>query len=58
MTFLTTMRFYYWKEGNEIVVQNMVAGHEGQKHRHSLEDFENWKQQIKNPEHLVNLDEK
>jgi len=52
----TTMYYYYWKEDNEIVIQNMVGGLEGQLHRHSSEDFERWKEGI-NPDHLINLDE-
>ncbi len=52
---MTTMVHYYWKEGNEIVVQNMVGGYTGQLHRHTPEDFERWKQKIK-PGCLVDQD--
>jgi len=55
MSNLTTMYFYYWRESNQIVVQNMVGGYEGQKHKHSLENFKEWKKNV-NPEHLVDLD--
>ena len=40
--FLTTMNFYYWKEGNKVIVQNMVGGYSGQKHEHTPEDFQRW----------------
>jgi len=54
MTALTTT-YYYWREGNQIVVQNMVGGYEGQKHKHTIEDFKRWKKDI-DPKHLVDLD--
>ena len=42
MNFLTEMYFYWWKKGNKICVQNMVAGYQGQYHEHTLSDFEKW----------------
>ena len=49
------MTHYYWKEKSKIIVQNAVMGHMGQKHTHSIEEFEEWKKEIPK-EHLVNLD--
>lgn len=49
-----TMNFYYWKEGNKIVVQNMIMGMEGQKHSHSPQEFEEWKKDIPE-ENLIKL---
>lgn len=51
------MYHYYWREGDKIVVQNMVGPYEGQKHEHTKEEFEEWKKNI-NPEHLIDLDKK
>jgi len=40
------MNFYYWKEGDKIVVQNMVMGMKGQEHTHTIKEFEVWKKDI------------
>jgi hypothetical protein len=40
------MNFYYWEEGDKIVVQNMAMGLCGQKHTHTPEDFDRWKKDI------------
>ena len=40
------MNFYYWKEGDKIVVQNMVMGMKGQEHTHTMKGFERWKKDI------------
>lgn len=55
--FMATMIHYHWREGGEVVVQNMVGGMKGQTHRHSPEGFKRWieKNGIKE-EHLVDLD--
>lgn len=58
MRFLITMRHYYCKEDGKIVVQNAVAGHLGQKHEHTPEEFEQWvKDNDIKPQQLINLDE-
>uniref|UniRef100_A0A6M3MAC1 Uncharacterized protein n=1 Tax=viral metagenome TaxID=1070528 RepID=A0A6M3MAC1_9ZZZZ len=56
MSSFHTMVHYYWKEGDEIVVQNWVGGMKGQEHRHSPEDFKRWSKDIK-AENLIDLDE-
>ena len=38
-------RAYWWKEGKEIVVQNWIGGMQGQEHRHSPKEFEQWKKE-------------
>lgn len=57
MRFLTTMRHYWWEEDGKIVVQNAVAGHLGQKHEHTPEEFERWvKDNDIKPELLIRVD--
>lgn len=57
MSSLTEMFHYYWREDDEIVVQNWVGGHKGQEHRHSPKDFEDWVKENKiKPECLMDLD--
>ena len=48
------MRFYWWREGDKIVVQNAVMGMMGQKHVHTERDFKEWAKGIK-PEYLIEL---
>jgi len=40
------MNFYWWKKGKKIVVQNAAMGMLGQKHEHTLKDFNRWKKDI------------
>jgi len=40
-------RAYYWKEGDQIIVQNVIGGFRGQEHKHTPESFENWKEKAK-----------
>ena len=49
------MNFYYWKERDKIVVQNMVMGYEGQKHSHTPEEFKNWSKDI-SKKNLIQID--
>jgi len=55
MSWLTEMHFYWWKKGNKICVQNMIAGMCGQYHEHSPKDFETWKQNCK--KHMTNFND-
>lgn len=36
-------RAYYWIDGSEVVVQNVIGPYMGQEHRHTPKDFERWK---------------
>jgi hypothetical protein len=36
-------RAYWWREGDEIVVQNFIGAYMGQEHRHTLAAFQAWK---------------
>lgn len=51
------MRTYYYKKDNMIIAQNCVMGQFGQEHKHTLEDWEVWKQNAPEIE-LINLDDK
>lgn len=56
---LFTMRHYWWRKGDKIVVQNMVAGMCGQKHEHTKEDFRRWvKEGNIKPENLIDVGKK
>ena len=41
---LTQAIAYYHKEGNKIIVQNMVGVYLGQKHEHTPQSFKAWRQ--------------
>ena len=51
------MRTYYYKEGDMIIAQNTVMDQFGQKHKHTIEDWEEWKKNAPEIE-LINLDDK
>lgn len=40
---MTAARACWWREGDEIVVQNVIGVHLGQQHRHTPEGFERWR---------------
>jgi len=40
------MNFYWHKENDKIIVQNMCMGMQGQLHEHTPKDFERWKKDI------------
>lgn len=46
MNYEMEMNFYYWEEGDRIVVQNMIMGMKGQEHKHTKQEFEEWKRDI------------
>ena len=59
MFFNPTMNFYYWKEGEKVVVQNAVMGMMGQKHTHTQKGFRDWIKRSNIPqENLIDLDNK
>lgn len=51
---MSQMNFYYWEEGGQIVVQNMIMGLEGQKHTHTKAGFKEWSKDIPK-ENLIKL---
>lgn len=54
---IETLIHYHWKEGDEVIVQNMAADMSSQLYRHSPEGFERWiKENDIKQEHLVDLD--
>lgn len=38
--------FYWWKERNKIILQEIVMGMKGQKYKYTIKDFKEWKKGI------------